>query len=44
LNFILTIFKMFSPKSDGIEVPVTPPERKRIFPIFRKKTKDEKPS
>ena len=45
LNFILTILKMFAPKSiDDIEVPVNPPERRRIFPIFRKKNKDEKPN
>lgn len=45
LNFILTIVKMFAPKSGNeIEVPVTPPGRRRIFPIFRKKNKDEKPN
>lgn len=42
-NFILNIIKIFAPKIvENIEVPNVTPERK-IFPIFRKKKKDEEP-
>lgn len=39
-NFILSIIKIFAPKAvEDIEVPEVTPERKRIFPIFRRKKK-----
>lgn len=42
-NFILSIIKIFAPKAvEDIEVPEITPERKRIFPIFRRKKKNEK--
>lgn len=42
-NFILSIIKIFAPKAvEDIEVPSVTPERKRIFPIFRRKKKNEK--
>lgn len=42
-NFILSIIKIFAPKAvEDIEVPNVTPERKRIFPIFRRKKKNEK--
>lgn len=44
-NFILNIVKIFAPKAvEDIEVPEVTPERKKIFPIFRRKSKDEKSS
>lgn len=43
-NFILGLVKIFAPKAvENIEVPDVTPERKKIFPIFRKKKKDEEP-
>lgn len=43
-NFILSLVKIFAPKAvENIEVPEVTPERKKIFPIFRKKKKDEEP-
>jgi len=42
-NFILSIIKIFAPKAvEDIEVPEVTPERKSIFPIFRRKKKNEK--
>lgn len=42
-NFILSIIKIFAPKTvEDIEVPEVTPERKKIFPIFRRKKKNEK--
>lgn len=42
-NFILSIIKIFAPKAvEDIEVPEVTPERKKIFPIFRRKKKNEK--
>lgn len=41
-NFILSIIKIFAPKAvEDIEVPEVTPDRRRIFPIFRRKKKDE---
>lgn len=41
-NFILGIMKIFAPKVlEDIEVPEVTPDQKRIFPIFRRKKKDE---
>ena len=41
-NFILSVIKIFAPKAvDDIEVPEVTPERRRIFPIFRRKKKNE---
>ena len=43
-NFILSIIKIFAPKAvENIEVPEVTPERKKIFPIFRRKKKNEDP-
>ena len=43
-NFILSIIKIFAPKAvENIEVPEVTPERKKIFPIFRRKKKNEEP-
>jgi hypothetical protein len=40
-DFILKLIKIVSPKSvEDIEVDVKP-DRRRIFPIFRRKKKDE---
>jgi hypothetical protein len=40
-DFILKLIKIVSPKSvEDVEVDVKP-DRKRIFPIFRRKKKDE---
>jgi hypothetical protein len=37
-NFILSIIKIFAPKAvENIEVPEVTPERKKIFPIFRRR-------
>jgi hypothetical protein len=43
-NFILSVIKIFAPKAvENIEVPEVTPERKKIFPIFRRKKKNEEP-
>ena len=43
-NFILSVIKIFAPKAvEDIEVPEVTPERKKIFPIFRRKKKNEEP-
>jgi len=43
-NFILSIIKIFASKAvENIEVPEVTPERKKIFPIFRRKKKNEEP-
>ena len=43
-NFILSIIKIFATKAvENIEVPEVTPERKKIFPIFRRKKKNEEP-
>lgn len=40
-DFILKIIKIVSPKSvEDVEVDIEP-ERKKIFPIFKRKKKDE---
>ena len=40
-DFILKLIKIVSPKSvEDVEVDVKP-DRKRIFPIFKRKKKDE---
>ena len=42
-NFILGIIRIFAPKAvEDIEVPEVIPGRKKIFPIFKRKKKDEK--
>lgn len=42
-NFILSLVKIFAPKAvEDIEVPVKP-DRRKIFPIFRKKKQNEDP-
>lgn len=41
-NFVLSVIKIFAPKAvEDIEVPDITPERRKIFPIFRRKKKDE---
>ena len=41
-NFVLNVIKLFAPKAvEDIEVPEVSPERRKIFPIFRRKKKDE---
>jgi hypothetical protein len=41
-NFVLNVLKIFAPKAvEGIEVPEVTPDRKKIFPIFRREKKDE---
>lgn len=40
-DFILKLIKIVSPKSvENVEVDIKP-DRRRIFPIFRRKKKDE---
>jgi len=41
-NFVLNVIKLFAPKAvEDIEVPEVTPDRRKIFPIFRRKKKDE---
>ena len=42
-NFVLNVIKLFAPKAvENIEVPEVKPDRRKIFPIFRKKKENEK--